>query len=474
LPAATQDPPVLPQSPVRAGGAHYNALVNLKLHLLLRMTLMGLLCWVGVSIYVVGQSGRRAAQDLATVANQLQTIVTSDVMRRWVSLDADARHPDLGGAAARFPEPLCLRYIATDASVSGWGCGPAVSGSGVPAGIARLLGTFGPVHLALQREISVYGLHAGALSVESDDANLLQHQWRSVRELLELTAVTLLALDALVFWVIGRALRPTAKIVAAVAQLGDGLYDVHLPAMRPREFKLIASGINRLAQRLAESHTARAQLTARLIRLQEEERRELAHELHEEFGQCVSALGAISASLNQSVAAGEMLAEADVAPLHGAVERMLTSLRGMLQRMSQPRLEGQGLRSALADLITAWQMKARSDLRIVFDADPGTDALPNNEAALCIYRLVQECLNNIARHAPTSTSASVRIRHDSRSLSLQVSNDLDAIRTDNSVSSTGMGLKLLGERVRALGGSFSVEVSAVTFAVRAQLPMVAP
>src|SRR5579863_10596202 len=113
--------------------------MNLKLLLLLRMTAMGLLCWLAVSAYLVGQSGRRAAQDIASVADQLQPMVAADVMRRWVSLDLDARQPDLGGAAARFPEPMCLRYGALDGSYSDWGCDPSPVGSGVPRWIERML-----------------------------------------------------------------------------------------------------------------------------------------------------------------------------------------------------------------------------------------------------------------------------------------------------------------------------------------------
>jgi hypothetical protein len=278
------DLPATLQSSLRGACTDYNGLMNLKLYLLIRMTLIGLLCWLGVSIYLVGQSARHAAEDIATVADQLQPIVAADVMRRWVSLDADARRPDLGGAAARFPEPLCLRYSALDASNSDWGCSPSPEKAGAPHWIARVLGALGPGHISLQREISAYGLRVGTLRVESDDASLLLHQWRSVRDLLGLAAVMLLTLDVLAFWVIGRALRPTAQIVAAVEQLGEGVNDVRLPALRPREFTLIASGINRLATRLADSYAARAELTARLIRVQEDERRQLAHELHEEFG----------------------------------------------------------------------------------------------------------------------------------------------------------------------------------------------
>jgi two-component system sensor histidine kinase UhpB len=287
-------------------------------------------------------------------------------MRRLVSLDSDARYPDLSSVAARFPDPMCLRYRALDGSNSDWGCSQSPVDSDVPIGIARVLRALGPGHVSVQREITVYNRPVGVVRVESDDASLLQRQWRSVRELLGLTAVTLLALDLLAFWVIGRALRPTAKIVTAIEQLGEGMNDVRLPALRPREFTLIASGINRLAKRLADSYAARAELTARLIRVQEDERRELAHELHEEFGQCVAALGAVSARLRHSVIAGEVLTEADVMPLETGVEQMLSSLRGMLQRMSQPPLEQQGLRSAL-----------------------------------CVCLIVQESLSNIARHAPT-------------------------------------------------------------------------
>jgi two-component system sensor histidine kinase UhpB len=462
------------QSSIRGTHTDYNGPMNLKLHLLIRMTLMGLLCWLGVSIYLVGQSGRRALEDITTVANQLQPIVTADVMQRWVSLDSDARHPDLGSAAARFPEPMCLRYSTLDASDSDWGCSPSSVGSGVPHWIARALSALGAGHISLQREISVFGLRVGTLRVESDDASLLRHQWRSVRELLGLAAVMLLVLDLLAFWVIGRAFRPTAAIVAAVEQLGEGANDVRLPPLRPREFTSIVNGINRLAKRLADSYAARAELTARLIRVQEDERRELAHELHEEFGQCVSALSAVSASLRHSVGEGDVLTEADVMPLETGVEQMLSSLRAMLQRMSLPPLEQQGLRSGLADLVAAWQIRLHGSPRVVIDADPSADQMPNHEHTLCVYRVVQECLSNIARHAPTSQTACVYVHQEPQWLQVRVSNDLVGVREERAAPGTGMGLKLLGERVRSLHGVFSVETSAAQFAVQANLPMNTP
>ena len=161
-------------------------------------------------------------------------------------------------------------------------------------------------------------------------------------------------------------------------------------------------------------------------------------------------------------------------PLETGVEQMLSSLRDMLQRMSLPPLEQQGLRSALADLVASWQIRLRDRPRVMIDAEAIADKMPNNEYALCVYRVVQECLSNIARHAPTSQAACVYIRQEPQWLQVRVSNALVGVREDRGAPGTGMGLKLLGERVRSLHGVFSVEMSAAQFAVQANLPLNTP
>jgi hypothetical protein len=75
--------------------------MNLKLHLLIRMLLLGLLCWLGASVYVVARSGQQAARQIAASADQLKALLAADVGRRMVSLDADARYPDLSWAGPR-------------------------------------------------------------------------------------------------------------------------------------------------------------------------------------------------------------------------------------------------------------------------------------------------------------------------------------------------------------------------------------
>jgi len=445
--------------------------MNLRADLLIRMTVVGTFCWLAASAYLVAQSGRHEAQEVLKIANQIRPIMTWDVMRRFASVDTDARYPDLGGAASRFPNPVCLRYRATAGETSEWGCGPTETNRDVPRPIARVLQALGPGHISVPLDVTIYGGRVGTLVVESNDESLLMHQWSGVRELLAFTAVTVLVLALLALWAIGHALQPTARIVEAVAHLGDGVPQGRLPTFRPREFGQIANGINELAERLTRANAARTALTARLIRLQEDERREIAHELHEEFGQCVAALSAVSASLRQSAVMNSTVTEADVIPLELGVEQMLSSLRGMLMRMSLPPLAGQGLRSALTDLISARQIKLHGASRVVLDADADADQIPNGDQALCAYRLVQECLSNIVRHAPKSPAATVYLHKESDGLLIRVSNEIVGSSTSGTRSTTGMGLRLMEDRVRSLAGTFSVEASAGNFVVEVRLPL---
>jgi two-component system sensor histidine kinase UhpB len=448
--------------------------MNLRQYLLIRVTLLCLVCWVGVSMYAVTQAGRRTAQNMTVVADKLQAMISLDVMQRLLSTGSEAAYPALSSAAGYFADPLCLHYRAADGSTSKFGCGPGPSGADYPHWLMNILGAFGPRHVELQREISLWSRTAGVLGVELDEDRLLEREWHGIKELLELTAVTLLVLAVLILWALGRVLRPTAKIVAALEQIGRGREYVSMPYFHPREFGLIADGINRLAARLAQSTRARENLTARLIQLQEAERREIAHELHEEFGQCVAGFSAVGMSLRSSVANGERVTESDVEQLEGGIESMLMSLRNLLQRMSSSPTERQGLRSALADLVAAWRSRLPPGACIALDFHSVAGDIANDERALCVYRIVQECLSNVARHAPTSRRIDISVREGTQQLHVQVSNECvdPTTRRIAGTATTGMGLLLLEERVRCLQGRFAVNASASEFVIEAVLPTV--
>jgi signal transduction histidine kinase len=394
-------------------------------------------------------------------------MVDMDVMQRLVSTGSDAGYPALGWIAGYFEEPLCLRYRSANGALSERGCDR--SNADAPSWVAAIFDLLGHAPVTAHREISTWSRTTGTLEIEPDRTRLIEHEGLDVKNLSKLTAVTLLTLDALIFWIVGRALKPATTIAAAVEKLGvPGDYEP-LASFRTEEFAAIATGINRLAERLQHLDVARLRLSARLIETQEAERREIADELHQEFGQCVAAVGALSASLRQSVMNQQDVCEEDIEALESTADTMLSSLRSVLKRTSLPPVDTQGLSSSINDMVAAWKIRFPGSpvvaLRIGIDRH---SCLPK-EVSLCVFRVIQEGLGNIARHAPGRRRVSVLIDADSRDLCVSVSND--RMKSSTPAPSTGLGLGLLAERVRCLNGRFEVEATEDAFTIRATLPV---
>lgn len=459
---------------------HYNAGMNLKLYLLLRMALVAMLCWLCVSFYLVARSGQQIAETMAHDADQMQELLEVALQRQHTTPEPGPRVPQLRHLASRFPEPFCLRYKAINGTVTEDGCGHEEADAAMPRWLAGVLIWVGHPPIVILRDIHLWKTQRfGTLTIAPNQPRLLTHYWNTLRDLLWLATVTVLALGTLSFLVIDRALRPTQKLVAALDRLAadEGQRDIvagpDLPLFRPREFGQIAAGINRLSARLVQLSAARTELMARLISVQEQERRELAHDLHDEFGQCVAALSAISATLRDAMAQGEAVTEDDFDPLDQTIERMLGGLRSLLLRMSPPLLESRSLTSALNDLVTGWQAGQHGAPQLSVYIDAQADALLSDEQALCAYRVVQECLSNIARHARESTAAQVDIRRDGNTLLIGITNQYPqpSGHARPPREGGGMGLRLLAERLHAQRGSFAVEATPGRFAVLASLPL---
>lgn len=454
--------------------------MNLKLYLLLRMALVAMLCWLCVSFYLVARSGQQIAETMARDADQMQELLEVALQRQHTISEPGPRVPQLRQLAGRFPEPFCLRYEAINGTVTEDGCGQAEADAAMPRWLAGVLTWVGRPPVVMQRDIHLWKTQRfGILTIAPNQPRLLARYWNTLRDLLWLATVTVLALGTLSFLVIDRALRPTQKLVAALDRLAadEGQRDIvagpDLPLFRPREFGQIAAGINRLSARLVQLSAARTELMARLISVQEQERRELAHDLHDEFGQCVAALSAISATLRDTVVQGEAVAEDDFDPLDQTIERMLAGLRSLLLRMSPPLLESRSLTSALNDLVTGWQAGQYGAPQLSVHIDAEADALLSDEQALCTYRVVQECLSNIARHARESTAAQVDIRRDGNTLLITISNQYPqpSVNLRPPREGGGMGLRLLAERLHAQRGHVAVEATPGCFAVLAGLPL---
>lgn len=203
--------------------------------------------------------------------------------------------------------------------------------------------------------------------------------------------------------------------------------------------------------RLEESVRAQADLenlSAKLVRAQEEERRAISRELHDEVGQSLSAILMETDNLLDFDHAPEVRSR--IGAMHDLASRTVEETRNMSLLLRPSMLDDFGLVPALQ-----WQARdtnRRTGLRVDVDAPEMADGLPE-EHKTCIYRIVQESLNNAVRHAQARAVQVKLERHDDK---VEVS-----VRDDGSGFDTtwtrGLGLLGMEERVRHLGGAFQID-----------------
>jgi signal transduction histidine kinase len=223
-----------------------------------------------------------------------------------------------------------------------------------------------------------------------------------------------------------------------------------------------------LERRLDENSRARAdlqELSAKLLRAQENERRTLARELHDEVGQSLSAI--LMEAENAACAGDFGEAREHLASVRTLAEKTVNEVRDLALLLRPSMLDDFGLVPALN--WHARETTKRTGLNVVLSADEDADDLPD-EHKTCIYRLVQEAVNNSARHANART-IEVDLKRESGRV-------LFSVRDDGAGFDPrfvrGLGLLGMEERVRRLGGHLQVDSQLGRGTViAAELPVIA-
>jgi two-component system sensor histidine kinase UhpB len=301
-----------------------------------------------------------------------------------------------------------------------------------------------------------------------------------------LGGAALVLINVLVFWYVGRTLRPFATILTGLARLERGDYAARLPALPGREAASIGNAINRMAAavdgqlqaRLAAYEAQRSLAESREIARQiehhtEHERREMARELHDELGQSVTAIRSVANSLVHRLGERDAAGREMAALISSEAARLYEVMHGLIPRLTPLALDSLGLADALADLVGG--IRQRPDAPQI---DLKLQALPaelNAELALAAYRVVQEALNNALRH---SGAGRIDIVASASDAGLRITVEDNGAGLPYDWQRPGhYGLRGLRERLRGLGGELQIEsLPAPRSGVRvsAQLPLELP
>lgn len=213
------------------------------------------------------------------------------------------------------------------------------------------------------------------------------------------------------------------------------------------------------------------ELSGRVLRMQDEERRRIARELHDSVGQLLSALGMnfsiIASSPNLSPAAAKAVVENTA-----LLNQVLAEIRTISHLLHPPLLDEIGLQSALKWYVEGYA--ERSKIKVNLELGPELGRL-SREAEISIFRVVQESLTNIHRHSESPT-ATVRLNRASDSLKLEIEDQGKGISPQkqgalNNPGRPGVGIRGMRERLRQLGGSLELTSNGSGTKLLAILPL---
>jgi signal transduction histidine kinase len=429
--------------------------VDLKLRLALRVAALAAACFLAVAAYALFDSDRAAKAKVSHIAEIVaKDISLQEAQARWFSLSAQ-RTPDLQKVAAPLMEPgLCISYQdKLGAFRQGICSGALADETAAPESYAALYRAIFHPGTPTLRPLLIDGETEGVAVATFDPAVQIGQSWREASRLLSIMAFALAGLCLSVYAALARALRPTHVIRSGLKQLAANDLSARLPSFDLAELSAISDVFNTLAQKLEATLAERTALTRQLIAVQDEERRHLARELHDEFGQSLTAIAA-------QAAAAAHTAERECPPLleecrgiSRTTAGLMASLRGALVRLRPPDVEELGLALSLESLVASWngieKGRTRFDIAIIGKVD---DLPPSVCASL--YRIAQEAITNAAKHARASR-VQLRLEAGQPDIVLSVEDDGESIC--DLPRKAGLGLLGMQERVASLAGTLRFE-----------------
>ena len=335
---------------------------------------------------------------------------------------------------------------------------------GVPLWFIHLLtipeiGTSFPVMLE--------GNRVGDIVFSPDISADIFEKWIGFLAILFSAFVLTLATGVIAYFAAGSALSPLQQLGEGLTRMRNGDYSRPITAGGPPEIRRSCEEANELARTLDTlSHDNRS-LLRKIVSLQDDERRSLARELHDELGPLLFGIRANTVALVDAMPRDNGELGASTQGVLQSVEALQQANRRILDHLRPLYIQELGLEKSITTLLQNARSQA-PDLTLTSRIDPRLNDV-DGLLSQTVYRVIQESVTNVLRHAQAS-SMNLEAFIDGEKLVTEISDDGIGFATD---SSFGRGLTGMHERVRALSGTFQLLREAGKTRVRCRLPIAA-
>ena len=309
-------------------------------------------------------------------------------------------------------------------------------------------------------------LAQGRLLLRSDPSRAILDGWDDFKPMLLTVLAGFILGNALVFVLVGRAMRPLQKVVMGLQAMEGGSYGTRLPAMHGKEAKVMGEAFNAMAQSVQDGIAAQTQAREATLALAqnreltqviqtriEEVRGQIARELHDELGQQVTAIKSLGQAMALRAKGVDAHTENAARMVIESADAIYEEVHQLVSQLRPLALDRFGLQDALQDLVED-ALSRHPDTRIDLHLHTPLEDMESS-LATATYRIVQESLNNALRHAQAS-QITILLSALDQQLHIDVSdNGMGA--TPDWADSGQFGVIGMRERAQGLGGSFRFE-----------------
>ena len=250
--------------------------------------------------------------------------------------------------------------------------------------------------------------------------------------------------------VFNKTIKSIHSIIEHLKEIETGDYQKRLADFSTREYDDIAKAINHMTGVLDKTEKQNRALTQHSLEIQEEERQHLSQELHDEFGQSLTAIKVMAVTAAHEKADTKKITTSMIE----ICDHLMTVVRSMMKQLHPLILTELGLKATLEDLLHHWEVRHAPTV-FTLHYDDAVDQLEQT-IVIQIFRVIQESLTNIVRHAQASqVDISLQINSESDTLVLSITDD--GVGCDLEQILSGFGLLGMKERIKLLGGDFKIQ-----------------
>ena len=411
---------------------------------------------------------RQAVLDELNASSDLATTLVQGMVGAPDSTVTEAQLTELAERLTRDAAIRHLRFEVVAPGATPAAAARSAQGSqrGAPAWFAALVR---PAPKALLHSVS---FAHGRIVIAAEPDDEIAEAWRETQTTMVVLLVMCAGAIVLVFLFLGRALRPLADLATALAGIERGQFATRVPAIGLADIDAITIRYNHMAAALAQSHADNLVLAQRSLEIQEQERRHLAHELHDEMGQSITAIKALAVSIRERLESSDTALAERAATITDVSSDIYARVRRMMARLHPVVLDELGLVAAIESMVDDWNGH-HADCFCTVSVGRSLPAL-HAAARIGLYRIAQEALTNIARHAGAS-EATIELRVDNEQDGAAL---LELCIFDNGQGFTlgeqrnGLGLNGMRERAEVLGGCVHLDTApGAGLRLRVRLPL---